>query len=313
VAEFVKEVLSLMKISVVIPTYKRSEDLSNLLGSLLNQTVKPSEVIIVDDTPTAEIRNVCEASEIKFSKADIQLFYIRNPRERSSAIAKNVGSNLARGDIILFLDSDVILYPDCIEAILDVFKRYPNAFVVGGWTVYPPFPRTGMRYHSLQTLRKLFFLYHYGIESCNYPEYPITLTRTINCNWLSSVCMAIKRCLLKEFQFDENLREYAYMEDVLFSRSIAKRYSDRLFITPFARCIHKVSPKGREESSRLRKRKLQYRKYVWTKLLGSKGLLLFGWQILGLMVFRVIQKVRKWEVAVDEPSHYHPHTEKTKH
>lgn len=302
-----------MKISVVIPTYKRPKDLSDLLDSLLNQTVKPSEVMIVDDTPTAEIRNVCEASEIEFSKADVQLAYVRNPRERSSAIAKNVGSNMARGDIILFLDSDVILYPDFIEAILDAFKRYPDALAVGGWTVYPPFPRTGIRYYSLQTLRKLFFLYHYGIESCNYPEYPIILTRIIKCNWLSSVCIAVKHDLLKECQFDENLREYAYMEDILFSRSISKRYPSKLCITPFARCIHKVSGEGRKDSSKLRNRKRQYRKYVWTKLLGSKGLLLFGWQILGFLVFRVIEKARKWEAAVDEPSPYPSSLLRVKH
>lgn len=49
-----------MNVSVVIPTHYRSKDLSELFESLLRQTVKPIEVIVVDDTPSNVIEKVCE-------------------------------------------------------------------------------------------------------------------------------------------------------------------------------------------------------------------------------------------------------------
>ena len=47
-----------MKVSVIIPTYNRERDLRELFESLLVQTDKPAEVIIVDDTPGNEIDNL---------------------------------------------------------------------------------------------------------------------------------------------------------------------------------------------------------------------------------------------------------------
>jgi len=283
-----------MRASVIVPTYYRPNDLSELFTSLLRQTVKPIEVIVVDDTPTALIRHVCEDYKIKFNKVKVTVVYVKNFGERSTTITRNLGAKIAKGDIILFLDSDVVLYPEHVEKILEVFKKYPDALGVQGWTVFPPFPRKGIRYHFIQTLQKLFFLpRHLTKDSCEYPSYPITLTKIINCNWLNGLGIAVKHSVLNEFQFDENLKKYAYMEDVLFSHSISKKYSNKLFITPYAKCIHKVSREGRMKSLKLRYYKNQCRKYVLMKLLGLKGLLMYGWQNLGILIFRSIKKIRR--------------------
>lgn len=278
-----------MKVSIIIPTYYRSNDLSDLFISLLKQTVKPIEVIVVDDTPTSVIKHVCEDYEDRFNEVKVRVVYVKNPRERSTAIARNLGAKIAKGDIILFLDSDLVLYPEYIEKILEVFKEHPDALGVQGWTVFPPFPRKGIRYHSVQTLQKLFFLPgHLARDGCEYPSYPINLTKVISCNWLNGLGMAIKCSVLNEFKFDENLREYGYMEDVLFSYSIYKNYPQKLFITPYAKCIHKVSKEGRMESSKLTYHKNQCRKYVLKRLFGLKGLLIYGWQNLGILILRFV-------------------------
>ena len=115
------------QVSVVIPTYERIEDLSDLLVSILQQTVKPFEVIVVDDTPSDAIRNKCEECESQFEKNDVKLFYLRNPGSQSLTLSRNLGVNLAKGDFITFLDSDVVLEPDYIERIVQVFKENPEA------------------------------------------------------------------------------------------------------------------------------------------------------------------------------------------
>ncbi|MBO3799763.1 MAG: glycosyltransferase family 2 protein [Candidatus Brockarchaeota archaeon] len=60
---------------------------------------------------------------MKFNGLSINLIYIRNPRERSTAVARNVGVEKARGDTF-FLDSDMLVFNDFIEKIIiNVFKE----------------------------------------------------------------------------------------------------------------------------------------------------------------------------------------------
>jgi len=49
----------------------------------------------------------------------------------------------------------------------------------------------------------------------------------------------------------------------------------RLFITPYAKCIHKASPKDYEDKEELKKQTKEYRKYVLMKLFGFRGILLY--------------------------------------
>lgn len=277
-----------MRVSSVIPTFYRPGDLSELFESFLRQTVKPMEIIVVDDTPTAEIKVVCEEWGVKFRSVDINLFYKKNLRGRSLTIARNVGVEMAQGDIILFLDSDVILYSRYIEKILEVFEKYPNALGVQGWMVNY---EKSKFYYGWQTVKKLFFLTYNSKNSCKFRQCPTILTNTINCEWLSGFNMALRHQVFEEFSFDENLENYSYMEDYLFSYPIFKKYPNGLFITPYAKCIHKASESGRMESERLKSHMRQSRKYVLTRLFGLRGLLLYCWQDIGILIFELTREI----------------------
>jgi len=104
---------------------------------------------------------------------------------------------------------------------------------------------------------------------------------------------SVKSEIFNELQFDENLPKYAYLEDMLFSHMLFKKFPHCLFITPYAKCIHKVSQEGREDKGELAKIKNRCRLYVLTKLFGSKGYLIYQWQNIGnafLMIFKRLLK-----------------------
>jgi GT2 family glycosyltransferase len=190
-----------LKTSVIIPTYYRSDELFRLLRNLLEQLVKPEEVLVIDDTPTNEIRNVCEKYAVEFNKVGIALLYVKNPGERSISVARNLGAKMAKGEYFLFIDSDVTLYPDYVEKILDTFKKYPEVLGVGGWDkqfMYHQIP-SGIRYHSKQVFNKLFLNWRFSIDSCKNFEVPSILSRTVYCEYINGQSISVKSSVLNEF------------------------------------------------------------------------------------------------------------------
>jgi GT2 family glycosyltransferase len=289
----------IMSISVVIPTYYRFSDLAELFESILRQTIMPFEVIVVDDTPTNEIKALCEDYGGKFRRLDSELTYVKNAKERSTATARNIGAKMAKGDILMFFDSDVVLCRDYMENILDVFQDYQNALGVQGWitnirkTKMHPL---AMGLEMILSVHDVFVADQCTCISKKLPmwknRYPVPLTRIINCErHLEGACMSFRHQVLEEFKFDENLRKYAWMEDMLFGFSVLKRYPNSLYITPYAKCTHKWSPEGRMGSKELRKHKRICTQYVLTKVFGIKGVFLLFELYAGSLILETLAKV----------------------
>ncbi|MDR5708488.1 MAG: glycosyltransferase [Armatimonadota bacterium] len=115
--------------SVVIPTYNRAETLKLTLQSVLAQrTDVPHEVIVVDNNSTDGTREVVAA----FARgATVDVRYILEPAQGSSA-ARNAGVAAARGEVIAFLDDDVIAAPGWLAALADAYAELPDAWCIGG-------------------------------------------------------------------------------------------------------------------------------------------------------------------------------------
>ena len=99
-------------ISVVIPTYGRADLLEGAILSVLEQTYKVVEVIVVDDNDdVSEYRRKTEKLMEKFW-GDIRVHYIQNPRNSGGCVARNNGVACAKGQWIAFLDDDDYYLPD---------------------------------------------------------------------------------------------------------------------------------------------------------------------------------------------------------
>ena len=121
-----------MQISVVIPTYNREEHLSNCLLSLLAQTKKPFEILVIENSDNLYAEKIINNLESQFKKHNVFLYYFKNSIN-SGAIARNLGVSKAKGDLIAFLDDDVLLDPNYYEEIGKVFLEYPDALGVHGY------------------------------------------------------------------------------------------------------------------------------------------------------------------------------------
>ncbi len=106
------------KVSVIIPTYKRSQFLQRAIDSVLNQTYKNLEIIVVDDNePNSDFRKKTEMKMQKYAD-NTKVVYIKNNKNLGGALARNEGIFNATGDYITFLDDDDIYLPQKIEVQL---------------------------------------------------------------------------------------------------------------------------------------------------------------------------------------------------
>jgi glycosyltransferase involved in cell wall biosynthesis len=127
-----------IRYSVIVPTYDRVDDLETCLESLVVQTAKNFEVIIVDDCSGPETRAFVETFIAKYPH--IPSRYVRQEKNGGHGKARNAGMAIARGEILLFTDDDCILPPEWVATHADAHVRYPEAAGVGGW-YWPPADR----------------------------------------------------------------------------------------------------------------------------------------------------------------------------
>jgi glycosyltransferase involved in cell wall biosynthesis len=103
-------------VSAIVPVYNGAQYLRKCLEHLRKSLVAPLECIVVDDGST----DTSAAVAREFDATAISLPH------RGCATARNLGAAIAQGDILLFLDADVCVYPDTISRVLRNFELEPT-------------------------------------------------------------------------------------------------------------------------------------------------------------------------------------------
>lgn len=111
------------KISVIIPAYNRAYLLPRTLKSVAAQTLKPDEVIIVDDQSPDDTPAVCDALIEKY-RDQLPIVYIRHENNKGEAGSRNTGILLAQYDYIAFLDSDDEWLPEKLARQMTYIKQH---------------------------------------------------------------------------------------------------------------------------------------------------------------------------------------------
>lgn len=120
------------RISVIIPCYDYGQYLREAVESVINQTFKNFEIIIVNDGSTDSTKEIAEQLIAEYSGYQIRIINQNNSGQ--PAISRNNGIKEARGEYILPLDADDKLAPQALQIFIDAMRDQPNERVVAfGW------------------------------------------------------------------------------------------------------------------------------------------------------------------------------------
>lgn len=111
-------------ISIIIPNYNSEKTIYKCLQSIYNSNYKNFEVIVVDDKSKDDSIKIIKQFPCKL---------IKLKKNKGPAYARNFGANYAKRDILLFIDSDIVINKDSIKRIVDGFKSKQDIVTVYGY------------------------------------------------------------------------------------------------------------------------------------------------------------------------------------
>ena len=107
-------------ISIILPLYNSEKYIKETLASVLNQSYRNWELILVDDASSDK----CVAMVQKYVEEDKRIVLLKNSHNLGAAQSRNVGITQAKGDYIAFLDSDDLWFPKKLEIQLAYMQKH---------------------------------------------------------------------------------------------------------------------------------------------------------------------------------------------
>ncbi len=118
-----------MKVSVIIPVHNGRLYIKNAIDSVLNQTYKDVEIIVVDDASSdGTYELILNKYKNEIEKGKLKLF--RNEKNKERSYSRNFGYDMSRGDYIFFLDYDDEWKEDYIETVLNNFNNFDVVYSI---------------------------------------------------------------------------------------------------------------------------------------------------------------------------------------
>lgn len=112
-------------ISIIVPIYNKEKYLAKTIESILNQTYKNFELLLIDDCSIDKSVEICE----KYQKNDSRIRIIKNEKNSGVSKTRNVGIENAKGKYICFVDADDTIKPNMYEILHTYISEYDLDFV----------------------------------------------------------------------------------------------------------------------------------------------------------------------------------------
>lgn len=187
-----------MKVTILLPAYNAALYLRDSLDSIMRQVFKDFDVLLIDDGSMDDTSKIA----IEYSNIDRRIKYYKNEKNIGLIKTLNKGLSLAKGEYIVRMDADDIMFDDRLYKQVKYMDSNPECFVCGGQMEYIG-GLTGMAPILPQKYEDLLYL-----SLINCPLYhPTTIIRN----------SAIKQFGLKYNDSYKHAEDYKFWSDIIFS------------------------------------------------------------------------------------------------
>ena len=138
-----------IKVSVIIPVYNTEKYLAEAINSIINQTLREIEVIVVNDGSTDNSAKILE----EFAQKDSRIKILTHDKNKGLSEARNTGMKEIRGEYLYFFDSDDILELDCLELCYEKSKADNLDFLFfDAMTFYDKYDKSDLKLNYQRTM-----------------------------------------------------------------------------------------------------------------------------------------------------------------
>ena len=258
-----------LKFSVIIPAYNAEKTISRAIDSVLAQSYRPHEIIVVDDASkdkTFELLTNNYAGEITI----IQKLF-----NAGSSVARNTGMDAATGDYIAFIDADDIWHKDKLMLINSVLQSQPGITLF-----YHPFTQANIMNKPLP--EKIVI-------------YQLPFIKLLPANRIATSCIIVRNA--PSFRFEPTMR---YTEDYDFCLRIGYKYMLYFIDIPLTQIFRKFTSAGGISENTWKMRKGEMRAYRRLVKLNPLFLFLLPVLLLSSMGKHVYKKLVKSDTGYFE-------------
>jgi GT2 family glycosyltransferase len=131
-----------VRLSVIVPVYNGEAVLARCLEALTGSVLASDEIIVVDDGSTDATPSIVANFGLKLLQTQ--------GGPHGPARARNIGARVAAGDILVFIDADVVVHADTLTRMCDTFAAHPDVHALfGSYDDVPPAPGVASRFKNL--------------------------------------------------------------------------------------------------------------------------------------------------------------------
>jgi len=233
----------MINLSVVIPTKDREEDLLKCVGSIAKQALRPFEVLIIDDGHISDATK--EKIKQGFSRSTIPVKYFKK-KNPSSAESKNLGAKEASGQVVLFLDDDVVLRDDYTKNLIEAWERRWAEKKLAG--ISGVITNSRKKSFSEKIFNIIFCLYSkksWSVLPWGFQTWDYHLKQEELADWAPCGTTSFRKEIFDSYQFRPIQPGRVPLEDIEFSWQLNKD-GYYFVISPLSELIHKESAGGRD-------------------------------------------------------------------